>query len=62
MESEKLELRRCLKGLDMSARVAACPNIRLRMRTGELLCRAVLFAMSGVFPLEGLIARLGSIV
>ena len=62
MESEKLELRRCLRGLDMSAMVAARPNIRLRMRVGELLCCAVLFAMSGVFPFEGLIVRSRSMV
>ena len=59
-ESEKLELRRCLRGFEISAMVDARPNKRLRI--GESLCRAVLFAMSAGVSLEGLIVRSRSMV
>ena len=59
-ESEKLELRRGLRGLDMSAMVEARPKRRLRI--GESLCPAVLFAMVGVSLKEGLIVRSRSMV
>ena len=59
-ESEKLELRRCLKGFEISAMVDARPNNRLRI--GESLCRAVLFAMGAGVSLEGLIVRSRSMV
>ena len=59
-ESEKLELRRCLRGFEISAMVDARPNSRLRI--GESLCRAVLFAMSAGASLGGLIVRSRSMV
>ena len=59
-ESEKLELRRCLKGFEISAMVDARPNNRLRI--GESLWRAVLFAMGAGVSLEGLIVRSRSMV
>ena len=59
-ESEKLELRRCLRGFEMSAMVDARPNNRLRI--GEPLCRAVVFAMSAGVSLGGLIVRSRSMV
>ena len=59
-ESEKLELRRCVSGFDMSAMVEARPKSRLRI--GESLCRAVPLALIvGVSP-EGLMVRSGSLV
>lgn len=54
-ESEKLELRRGLRELDMSAMGEGRPKRRLRI--GESLCRAVLLAMVGVSLEEGLIVR-----
>ncbi len=54
-ESEKLELRRSLKGFDKSAMVEARPKSLLRI--GESLWRAVLLAESGGVSLEGLIVR-----
>lgn len=60
MESEKLELRRCLRGLDMSAMVEARPNRRLRI--GESLCRAVLLAVEVGVSFKGLIVRSRSMV
>lgn len=59
-ESEKLELRRSLKGFEISAMVDARPNKRLRI--GELLCRAVLFAIGAGISLEGLIVQSRSMV
>ena len=59
-ESEKLELRRCLRGFERSAMVEARPNSRLRI--GESLCRAVVFALGVAISPEGLIVRLGSMI
>lgn len=57
MESDKLELRRWLRGLAMSAMVEARPNSRLR--TGESFCRAVLVAMNVGVRLVGVIVCSG---
>lgn len=59
-ESEKLELERCLRVFDISAMVDARPNSRFR--TGESLCRAVVFAMCVGVSLEGVIVRSRSMV
>ena len=58
-ESEKFELRRCLRGFVISTMVEARPDRRVGM--GEWLCRAVLLDM-GEEWLEGLKFRSGSIL
>lgn len=59
-DSEKLELRRCCRGLDMSAIAEARPKRRLRI--GESLCRPLLFAVGVGVSLEGLIVWSRSMV
>jgi len=59
-ESEKVELRRCLSGLELSAEFDARPNGLFRF--GERLCVAVLFAIDFGPPFGGLNVRFAAIV
>lgn len=60
MESEKVELRLCLKGVEVSAKVEALPNGLLRR--GERLAGAEFLVFAMLILLGGLIRTLLSAI